>query len=291
MDYNEESGKGTALTAPSPEHDPAAKDGQDMPKPHSRPSPAFQFYPKDFLSSSRVQRMSLTEIGAYIVLLSHNWLAGGIPADPSEIAKIVKMPSTRFAKMWRGALSECFTKRGAVLINERLDRERKKQLDFRAKQAEFGRKGGRRVALPEPSQTLKGQLSPRGLSHYGNSEPQSVSPGSLEKEERLDLAFVAFQKAYPGARRKGGYLVQQRFMDAAISAGSAALLVAALENHKASEQWSNSRLIPGMDVWLSEERWRQELPPAGAVGASAANPKTAGNIPALNRFIERGRTA
>lgn len=292
MAYTEESGNGTAETAPSPEQDRVERSHEDMPTSKRTTSPAFQFYPKDFLSSSRVQRMSLTEVGAYIVLLSHTWLAGGIPTDTAEIAKIVKIPPVRFARMWRGALSECFVKRGTILINERLDRERKKQIAFREKQAEFGKKGGRRVALPEPSSTLKGAGSPREQSHYGESKPQSADPGSLEKEERLDLAFIAFRDAYPNGRRKGGYVAQTTFFDAARRApGGAAALMSALANHIASEQWSNPRLIPGMDVWLTEERWRQELPAAGAAMASASNPKTAGNVPALQRFIERGRTA
>lgn len=275
----------------APKQDPIAKDDQEMPSRHSTRSPAFQFYPKDFLSSSRVQRMSLTEVGVYIVLLSHAWLAGGIPTEPNEIAKIVKVPAVRFAKMWRGALSECFVKRGNVLINERLDKERRKQLAFREKQAAFGKKGGRRVALPDPSSTLKGSVSPRGLSHYGESNLQSADSPVLEKEERLDVAFLEFQAAYPGVRRKGGFLIQQAFMDAAHKSGGPSKLMAALENHVASEQWSNPRLIPGMDLWLKEERWRQVLPAAGAATSSANNPKTAGNIPALQRFIDRGRPA
>ena len=254
-------------------------------------APAFQFYPKDFLSSSRVQRMTLTEIGIYIVLLSHTWLSGGLPVDVAEIAKIVKVPAPRFRRMWDGALSECFVKRGAVLVNERLDRERKKQIAFREKQAEFGRKGKARVALADPASTLQGASSPREQSHYGECKPPSVPNLVLEeKDERLDVAFVAFRDAYPRERRKGGYLAEQGFVDAAINAGGADRLMAALANHVASEQWSNPRLIPGMDVWLREERWRQVLPAAGAVTSSANNPKTAGNVAVLQRFIDRGRT-
>jgi hypothetical protein len=42
--------------------------------------------------------------------------------------------------------------------------------------------------------------------------------------------------------------------------------MAALENHKASQQWAEGK-VPGMDVWLREERWRQQLPAKG-VGAA-----------------------
>jgi predicted transcriptional regulator len=81
-----------------------------------------------------------------------------------------------------------------------------------------------------------------------------------------DSAFARFQAAYPAARRKGGYLVEQLFVSAYERRGEQ--LFATLENHKASEQWENPKLIPGMDLWFKEERWRQTLPPKSeAVGA------------------------
>lgn len=257
-----------------------------MPTSKRTTAPAFQFYPKDFLSSTRVQRMSLTEVGVYIVLLSHAWLSGGIPTDTNEIAKLVKMPAGRFRRMWAGPLSECFTKRGAVLINERLDAERKKQIAFRDRQSENGRKGGRRgsQALPNPLPTEKGSPSTRVMESANSKDVLQ------EKGERLDLAFEEFRDAYPKERRKGGYLVQQDYIAAAMDHGAARLLNA-LRNHIASEQWANPKHIPGMDTWLRDEHWRQEKPAAGAASSSAANPKTAGNVGAFQRFVERGRTA
>jgi hypothetical protein len=50
----------------------AAKDSDDMADSDSTPggkSPAFQFYPKDFLTDENVRVMSLQERGAYITLL------------------------------------------------------------------------------------------------------------------------------------------------------------------------------------------------------------------------------
>lgn len=86
-----------------------------------------------------------------------------------------------------------------------------------------------------------------------------------------DLAFSKFQDAYPPARRKGGYLVQQLFVQAYERLGDR--LFEILENHKASEQWSKPNLIPGMDVWFKEERWRQSLPSAAEADRAAVNAK------------------
>ena len=52
-------------------------------------APAFQFYAGDYLSSSRVQLMTLEEEGAYIRLLCHCWLHGSIPSDPERIARLI----------------------------------------------------------------------------------------------------------------------------------------------------------------------------------------------------------
>jgi len=45
-------------------------------------SPSFQFYPRDWLGSQRVQMMTLEEEGVYIRLLCFCWTHGSIPADP-----------------------------------------------------------------------------------------------------------------------------------------------------------------------------------------------------------------
>lgn len=236
------------------------------PAPKRTTAPAFQFYAKDFLSSSRVQRMTLTEVGIYIILLSHNWLSGGIPVEPSEIAKIVKMPASRFGKVWAGPLSECFVKRGGRLVNERLEDERRKQIAYRDKQAQNGKKGGRRLTQAFP--TANPTLSPREASLSPSMRVMEIGDSNRSSRKEKDVLFAEFRDAYPSERRKGGFMVEQAFVGAVDAVGFDALM-AALRNHLGSEQWSNPRMIPGMDVWFSEERWRQELQPKAAKSAKA----------------------
>lgn len=240
----------------------------------STKSPAFQFYAGDFLSSSRVQRMSLAEVGAYIILLSHNWLSGNLPAEPGELAKLLKLPLARFQKLWMGPLSECFVKRGAHLINLRLEDERRKQIAFRQRQSDNGKKGGRPLTsgLSQIEPTANPPLSPCGPSPHVEDEERRVkssSSTSLKRKEN-DVAFAEFRDAYPSLRRKGGRLVQEDFLRALALAGGFEPLMAALANHKASAQWANPRMIPGMDVWFREERWRQVLPSEASASTPAS---------------------
>src|SRR5690554_3570253 len=94
-------------------------------------SPAFQFYPKDFLSSSKVMRMTATERGIYITLLCVCWLEGSLPDDLGELAKLAGVRREQLARLWPRNLQSCFSSgRGGTLVNDRLEDERRKQQEF-----------------------------------------------------------------------------------------------------------------------------------------------------------------
>jgi uncharacterized protein YdaU (DUF1376 family) len=115
-------------------HDADAGGTDDMTTPTSKRTPAFQFYPSDFLGSSKVSRMSLTERGAYITLLAYCWQDGGLPTDTKTLAAMLHVKAIQFDRMWSGPLHECFHERNGKLQNARLEEERKKQADFRKQQ-------------------------------------------------------------------------------------------------------------------------------------------------------------
>jgi uncharacterized protein YdaU (DUF1376 family) len=102
-------------------------------------SPAFQFYPTDYLGSQRVQLMTLEEEGAYFRLMCSCWQHGSIPSDPSIAARLVgKGCSTTVASvvlpMFEVALDE------GRLTHDRLERERIKQAEWREKSSAGGKK-------------------------------------------------------------------------------------------------------------------------------------------------------
>jgi hypothetical protein len=121
-----------------------------------------------------------------------------------------------------------------------------------------------------PKQTAsKPDFASEAPSHPILSHP--VTTKNVVTQEPLDVAFRSFQEAYPAARRKGGWQVQTAFIDQVhrCTEGVAGLM-AALENHKRSEQWQTPKLIPSMDKWLEEERWRQRLDPPKAAAPSSS---------------------
>ena len=101
----------------------------------------------------------------------------------------------------------------------------------------------------------------------------------------LDEQFEEFLSAYPAARRQRGFMVLQGFIWAVEKAGFD-VLMEALEQHKASEQWQTPSLIPMVKKWLEEERWCQVLPaPDRPVGRETewAKAKRLGLIPRRRR--------
>lgn len=110
-------------------------------------SPAFQFYPRDFLMDEQVRLMTHTERGIYITLLCLCWCEGSLPSDIGQLARLVDVPIARFGKLWEGTLSGCFFADARFedgrLRNKRLELEREKQESFRRRQSDNGSKGGR----------------------------------------------------------------------------------------------------------------------------------------------------
>ncbi len=106
-------------------------------------SPAFQFYPSDFLSDENVVMMSNQEIGCYIKLMCFCWREGSIPSDITRISKLCGEDSSDMAKLWL-AISSCFTVAiddSSRMVHPRLEKERIKQQEHKKERSESGIKG------------------------------------------------------------------------------------------------------------------------------------------------------
>jgi uncharacterized protein YdaU (DUF1376 family) len=128
--------------------------------------PAFQFYADDFLGGTAI--LSTEEIGAYILLLCHQWNTGSIPDDDNLIRRIAKVTQA----FDLGLVKAKFQSVDGVLKNARMEHEREKQRLFREKQAQNGAKGGRpkTQAFPKPNPTP-------------NPNESSPSPSPSPKED------------------------------------------------------------------------------------------------------------
>lgn len=108
--------------------------------------PAFQFYPQDYLASTRVAEMTLEEEGVYIRLLCYCWSAGSIPKDPERCAKLAgKGCSVETATVVQRSFSEHPTDYQR-LVHDRLEIERENQRARREQASSAGKKSAERRA-------------------------------------------------------------------------------------------------------------------------------------------------
>lgn len=142
-------------------------------------SPAFQFYPTDYIGSQRVRLMSLEEEGAYINLLCSCWQHGSIPADPQLAARIIGKGCSTTVATTVLTMFEPSTEQGRM-IHERLEKERGKQDAWRNKSAAGGRKsaemrkGGSRVVEPD------NQPKANTLSSSSSSSSDNIDHSVIE---------------------------------------------------------------------------------------------------------------
>lgn len=206
--HNGKAGQAAAETA-GPDPDQTTYREVAMAPAKRTTAPAFQFYPSDFLNSPKVRRMSKTERGVYITLLCLDWMDDGLPTDLDQMAADIHMPVKQLRAMWENSyLGQCFIERDGRYYNERLERERDKQSEFRRRASDHGKKGGRPKANPLPdgkgteSQPFPNPLTETGAQLKGSQSSSSSSssssstavvprtrPQPITSRRRLDAAW------------------------------------------------------------------------------------------------------
>lgn len=160
-------------------------------------SPAFQFYPNDWLSSPKIMLMTPAEEGAYIRLLCICWMNGHLPDDDEKLAEL-----SRLKEGWLKSsdkIRSCFTSRGTKLYNERLSKERGKQLKWRRKSREGGKKSGKarqqkvlhRDNKAKGGSQVVGDLDEPNANQRATLQSSSSSSTSLKhtQEECVDIGI------------------------------------------------------------------------------------------------------
>jgi len=202
-------------------------DSQDTSTPGK--SPAFQFYPKDFLADAKTRAMTFKQRGMYWDLVCHCWLEGSLPADPKEIARILGIPTaTRFATNDWPVIGKCFRLAEEGHQHPRLELERRKQAEHREERSDYGRRGaakrwgshtdGQPIAKPSPANS---QAMSEPMAKNSSSSPISdlhlqtpvirIRAGDLEAERAGE--FIERYKALHVRLRKGAHYLGKPTFD------------------------------------------------------------------------------
>ena len=167
-------------------------------------SPAFQFYPADYLSDSNTIVFTAEQDGHYLRLLCLCWLEGSIPIDPRPLLK----GGATISDECLNPILKCFrlNRKKTALVHPRLDAERCKQIAWREKSSA----GGKASALKK--RTLSGNngasrvVEPKANTMFMSSSSSSSSnkkhiAESFRKEMKSHVQFEKDWKEYP---RKAG---------------------------------------------------------------------------------------
>lgn len=178
--------------------------------------PAFQFYAGDFLSNDHVCLMTNEQIGAYVLLLCHQWQRPeGLPASLSSLAKLARCTTARFERNIWPAISACFEAgENGHWFNSRLEKERTAQMTFRERCSVAGKASAAQRQGNQPARSVQPAL-PSGSNGTGKvgatlqSSVFSTPPVVPQDSELSDLeAIAAFLDGYRERYRRvvGGSL-------------------------------------------------------------------------------------
>lgn len=105
--------------------------------------PAFQLYAADFYMDT--VSWPIEAVGIYTRFLFYQWVNGALPNDEKELARIAGCSVKKLLNNSIYWSTKFIKKDDKNLINLRLEETRKKQLEYKEKQAISGSKGGKRA--------------------------------------------------------------------------------------------------------------------------------------------------
>jgi uncharacterized protein YdaU (DUF1376 family) len=229
-------------------------------------SPAFQFYPGSWLSSTDIGLMTPAEEGAYIRLLCHAWLQPdcGVQNDDCSLAIL-----SRLGRSWPKSSAKIkakFIERDGRLFNKRLLAERLKQQQWAEKSAKGGRhssgprkstkdqgwlKGGCEMVATKPQPTTQPNANTLSLSlSLVKPTPQTQACGWEPNWSRLE-------QEYPG--EVNPFRDCQLFISVVETPDAEANFFAGLERWKGSSKWQRG-YVPTLSNFLRDHVWEVKPP-------------------------------
>jgi len=142
-------------------------------------SPAFQWYPADWLSDMRVRLLPWAAKGLYVDLLCYCWREGYVPADSSAIAQLCGCHDLAMIEQCLELF--CATDDPTKLTHKRLEKERIKQSEHRKERSNSGKKGAKarwnKGKQPQTKQdsSANGSAIKQPLAKNGSSSSSSTS--------------------------------------------------------------------------------------------------------------------
>jgi uncharacterized protein YdaU (DUF1376 family) len=235
-------------------------------------SPAFQFYAKDWLSSSNIALMPPEYEGAYIRLLAYCWDSGdcSLPDEDRQLAMLSRLGEGWF-KGGSEVLRKCFMphpRKAGYLTNKRLLEEAQKQEKWREKSAAGGRASAAKRS--EQSEKLRGGsrvvdtvVEPKANSSSASSSanssvPKGTSLPTPKPPPKYSDQFEEFWAIYPrkDCSKADAYTAYKKHVTEE-NHGRVINGVREFSQYVAREGVER-RYVPHASTWLGGRRWESD---------------------------------
>lgn len=212
-----------------------------------------RWFPGDYIRDTGA--LSLTEHGAYRVLLDHYYSTDGkLKADMVALFRICRaMTEDEQAAVGR-VVKEFFTPdESGFLKNPRADKEIAEAADYHAMAKERAKHAAEqrwKDAKSNATSMLKECLSDAIPQPQPHKEKTKAIVGANAPD-----GFLNFWKSWPPSPRKGGKSECLRRWLAKGLEDSAPAILAHVEAMKSGKQWADANFIPAPLTYLNQSRW------------------------------------
>jgi uncharacterized protein YdaU (DUF1376 family) len=222
-------------------------------------SPAFQFYPQDYLADPNVAEMTLEEQGAYIRLICYAWIAGSIPADPERCARLVGNGcSISVATNVQRAFNEPSTD-PQRLLHKRVEKERQKQAIRREQASSAGKKSAAKRSVTREVSTGSNKRSTNVQRKVNPSSSSSDEDECVSDSESQVCQFEHFWSICPRRTAKGN---ARKAWVKAIKTAPPEQIIDGMKIYAKQMIGTEQQYIAHPATWLNAERWLDDTGPA-----------------------------
>ncbi len=232
-------------------------------------APSFQFYPDKWIAGT--MHLDAESYRAYHRVLCWMWLHAqdqcSMPDTDGawQIATCLKnRASERCREIIMQKDMELLEKRGDRLVSRGLQKEARKQKEYRGKQSDNAKTRWHKQVTPMPPHCDGNTtgMPARGVCSPSPSPSPSPTPTPTSEDKNKNsspgvMAFDVFWKSYPKKIGKGA---ARKAFEKGKCAAKIEVILKAVEYQSASDQWrkDGGQFIPNPATWLNQERWEDD---------------------------------
>jgi uncharacterized protein YdaU (DUF1376 family) len=266
----------------------------------SEKPPAFQFYVKNWISSTKT--MSLEDKGAHVEMMAWSWDNGPLPTSESKRARLLGLTLSAFRRVW-AEIGDKWVPIDTGFVNLRLEQQRAELEARRVEQSNRGKKGADnrwhkhgvsiQQAVADSVLTDSSASASALTEDQDQNQDQDQTPAPRRRrvkrtEPAYTDAFKAFWSLYPRREKKPQAFAawQEIGPNDALQAEIASALAWQVNQPKWHED--GGQYIPHPTTWLNNRRWEDEpfiLPSNGYV--PDLHTKTGRTMAAAKRVMDR----